>query len=143
MITLHIFLTVLSSIIYARFSEMTFNIIMRMVSGKRYYGEDCDVSDVEEARQFREIIKELGTLGGANNPGDFLAFLRWFNFDDLEKKLKRIGKRSDAFLQGLIDEHRNGKERGNTMIDHILTQQESQPEYYTDEIIKGLALVTS
>ncbi|KAK7364773.1 hypothetical protein VNO80_13515 [Phaseolus coccineus] len=124
-----------------RFSEMTFNIIMRMVSGKRYYGEDCDVSDVEEARQFRAIIKELVTLGGANNPGDFLALLRLFDFDDLEKKLKRIGKRCDAFLQGLIDEHRNRKESANTMIDHLLTQQQSQPEYYTDEIIKGLALV--
>ncbi|KAL2966721.1 hypothetical protein AAZX31_16G134300 [Glycine max] len=43
---------------------MTFNTIMRMVSGKRYHGEDCDV---EEARQFREIINELVTLGGANN----------------------------------------------------------------------------
>jgi len=29
-------------------------------------------------------------LGGANNPRDFLALLRWFDFDDLEKKLKRI-----------------------------------------------------
>ncbi|XP_027925138.1 cytochrome P450 81E8-like [Vigna unguiculata] len=123
------------------FSEMTFNTIMRMVSGKRYYGEDCDLSDAEEARQFRGIIKELVALGGANNPGDFLALLRWFDFDELEKKLKRIGKRTDAFLQGLIDEHRNRKQSANTMIDHLLTQQQSQPEYYTDEIIKGLALV--
>ncbi|BAU01758.1 Cytochrome P450 [Vigna angularis] len=123
------------------FSEMTFNTIMRMVSGKRYYGEDCDVSDVEEARQFRGIIKELVAVGGANNPGDFLALLRWFRFDDLEKKLKRISKRTDAFLQGLIDENRNRKQSANTMIDHLLTQQQSQPEYYTDEIIKGLALV--
>jgi len=114
-----------------------------MVSGKRYYGEDCDVSDLEEARQFREIIKELVILGGANNPGDFLALLRLFDFDDLEKKLKRIAYRCDTFLQGLIDEHRNRKESANTMIDHLLTQQQSQPEYYTDEIIKGLALVIS
>ncbi|KAL2334246.1 hypothetical protein Fmac_015459 [Flemingia macrophylla] len=125
----------------SRFSEMTFNTIMRMVSGKRYYGEDCDMSDLEEARKFREIIKELVSLGGANNPGDFLAILRWFDFDGLEKRLKRISKRTDEFLQGLIDEHRNGKHSANTMISHLLTQQRSQPEYYTDQIIKGLALV--
>ncbi|RDX67982.1 Cytochrome P450 81E8, partial [Mucuna pruriens] len=125
----------------SRFSEMTFNTIMRMVSGKRYYGEDCEVSDVEEARQFREIIKELVTLGGANNRGDFLALLRWFDFDGLEKRLMRISKRTDSFLQGLIDEHRNGKHSANTMISHLLTQQQSQPQYYTDQIIKGLALV--
>ncbi|KAF3964792.1 hypothetical protein CMV_010955 [Castanea mollissima] len=27
------------------------------------------------------------------------------------------------------------------MIDHLLSLQESQPEYYTDQIIKGLILV--
>lgn len=126
------------------FSEMTFNTVMRMVSGKRYYGEDCDVSEAEEARVFREIIKEIVMLGGANNPGDFIGLLRWFDFDGLVKRLKRLGKRTDAFLQGLIDEHRDGtKKCGNatTMIDHLLTQQQSQPEYYTDQIIKGLVLV--
>ncbi|KAJ1414507.1 Cytochrome P450 [Sesbania bispinosa] len=122
------------------FSEMTFNTIMRMVSGKRYYGEDCDVSDVEEAKQFREIIRETVMLGGASNPGDFIPLVRWFDFDGLEKRLKRISKRTDAFLQGLIDEHRNKNQNANTMIDHLLTQQQSQPEYYTDQIIKGLIL---
>ncbi|KAK7252792.1 hypothetical protein RIF29_36999 [Crotalaria pallida] len=125
----------------SRFSEMTFNTIMRMVAGKGYYGEDCDVTDIEEAMQFRKIIKELVMLGGANNLGDFLTILRWFDLDNLEKKLKRISKKTDAFLQGLIDEHRNGKQSINTMIDHLLTQQQSQPEYYTDQIIKGLILV--
>ncbi|QHO40684.1 Cytochrome P450 [Arachis hypogaea] len=125
----------------SKLSEMTFNTIMRMVSGKRYYGEDCDVTDVEEARRFRAITKELVALGGANNPGDFISVLRWFDFDGLENKLKRISKRIDSFLQGLIDEHRNGKRNTNTMIDHLLTQQQSHPEYYTDQIIKGLIMV--
>ncbi|KAK7405857.1 hypothetical protein VNO78_07467 [Psophocarpus tetragonolobus] len=125
----------------SRFSEMTFNTIMRMVAGKRYYGEDCDVTDVDEAKQFKAIIKELTALGGANNLGDFLTLLRWFDLDGLEKRLKKISKRSDAFLQGLIDEHRNGKRNANTMIAHLLTQQQSQPEYYTDQIIKGLAQI--
>ncbi|PNX54949.1 isoflavone 2'-hydroxylase-like protein, partial [Trifolium pratense] len=109
-----------------------------MVSGKRYYGDDCDVSDVEEARLFRGIIKEIVSIGGANNVGDFLGFLRWFDFDGLENRLKKISKKTDSFLQGLIDEHRIGKRNTNTMIDHLLTQQQSQPEYYTDQIIKGL-----
>ncbi|KAF5930729.1 hypothetical protein HYC85_031602 [Camellia sinensis] len=46
----------------------------------------------------------------------------------------------DAFLQGLIDEHRRDKSK-NTMIDHLLSLQESQPEYYADEIIKGLIAI--
>ncbi|KAK7380689.1 hypothetical protein VNO78_33204 [Psophocarpus tetragonolobus] len=125
----------------SRLAEMTFNTIMRMLSGKRYYGEDCDVTDVEEAKVFRDIIKELASVGGASNLGDFLTLLRWFDFDGLEKKLSIISKRSDAFLQALIEEHRSGKHKAGTMIAQLLTQQQSQPEYYTDEIIKGLTLV--
>ena len=51
----------------------------------------------------------------------------------------------DEFLQGLIEEHRknDGSQSQNTMIDHLLSLQESQPEYYTDQIIKGLVLVSS
>ncbi|XP_054787445.1 cytochrome P450 81E8-like [Prosopis cineraria] len=125
----------------SRFSELTFNTMMRMISGKRYWGDDSEVGDVEEARKFREMIKELVKLGGANNPGDFLPIVRWFDLDNLEKKLKSISVRFDAFLQGLVDEHRYGNISGNTLINHLLSLQKSQPEYYRDQIIKGLVLV--
>ncbi|KAI9128062.1 hypothetical protein K1719_001055 [Acacia pycnantha] len=125
----------------SRFSEMTFNTIMRMTSGKRYWGEDLDVGDVEEARKFRQMMTELAPLGGANNPADYLPILRWFDYGHLVSRLKSLGKRVDGFMQGLIDEHRNAKQRTNTMIDHLLSLQESQPEYYTDQIIKGLVFV--
>ncbi|PNX80085.1 isoflavone 2'-hydroxylase-like protein [Trifolium pratense] len=127
----------------SKFSEMTFNTIMRMISGKRYYGEDCDVSDEEGAKEFRELIKEMVSLGGSSNPGEFVGIFRLFDFGDYEKKLKRISRRFDGFLQGLIDEIRRKKENGNTMIDHLLNLQESQPEYYTDQIIKGIVLVSN
>lgn len=122
------------------FTELTFNILMRMVAGKRYYGDD--VTDMEEARQFREIIEEAFVYGGAANPGDFLPVLNWISRDGFENKVQRLAKRSDAFLQGLIDENRESKESRNTMIDHLLSLQDSQPEYYTDQIIKGLIMVS-
>jgi len=124
-----------------RFMETAFNTMMRIVSGKRFYGDDCDVSDVEKAKKFRAILRELVALAGVNNRGDFLSFMRWFDFDNLEKRLKSISKRIDAFLQSLIDESRNANKSGNTMIDHLLVQQRSQPEQYTDQIIKGLCMV--
>ncbi|NP_001351717.1 isoflavone 3'-hydroxylase-like [Cicer arietinum] len=122
-----------------RLTEMTFNGMMRMISGKRYYGDDGDVTDVEEAKQFRDIISEIMSLLGANNKGDFLPLLRLFDLDDLEKRCKRIAKRADAFLQGLIEEIQSGNQNdGDTMIDHLLKLRESQPEYYSDHMIKGL-----
>lgn len=122
------------------FNELTFNIMMRMIAGKRYYGDD--VSNEKEARKFREMMKEVITYSGVSNPGDFMPILNWIS----ERKVIMLAKKVDKFLQGLIDEHRNNKEnleRKHTMIDHLLALQESQPDYYTDEIIKGLIQVTS
>ncbi|KDP32012.1 hypothetical protein JCGZ_12473 [Jatropha curcas] len=123
------------------FKELTFNVMVRMIAGKRYYGED--VSDEEEARQFREMMCEIISYAGASNPIDFLPFLNWIDGGRFEKKVKRLGKQIDKFLQDLIDEHRSKKdhlESINTMVDHLLSLQESEPGYYTDEIIKGLVL---
>jgi isoflavone 2'-hydroxylase len=125
-----------------RFFDMTFNNIMRMISGRRYYGEDCDMSDLQEASQFRDMVSQLLQLSGANNKTDFMPLLKFLDFENLEKRVKHIGEKCDEFLRGLLEEQRNKKERTNTMIDHLLNMQESQPEYYTDQIIKGLALVS-
>ncbi|XP_031262471.1 cytochrome P450 81E8-like [Pistacia vera] len=120
-------------------TELTFNNIMRMISGKRYYGDD--VSDNEEAKKFRKLIAEVTENGGASHPVDFLPILGWMGFGGYEKKLVKLGKKVDVFLRGLIEEHRLQKETRNTMIDHLLSLQQSQPDYYTDQIIKGLILV--
>ncbi|XP_065635072.1 cytochrome P450 81E8 [Quercus suber] len=119
--------------------ELTFNIIMRMVARKRYYRED--VKDEEEARQFKGIMKEIVEAEGASNAQELVPLLRWIDHRRLEKRLKKLANKTDAFLQGLIDEKRSKEEKGNTMIDHLLSLQNSQPEYYTDQIIKGLILV--
>ncbi|KAK2657560.1 hypothetical protein Ddye_010612 [Dipteronia dyeriana] len=122
------------------FTELTFNIIMRMVAGKRYYGGE---DDGEEAREFQELIKEMFEYGGASNPADFLPILEWFDYQGLVKRALSIGEKTDSFLQGLIDEHLNAAadESRNTMISHLLVLRQSQPDYYTDEIIKGLIIV--
>ncbi|XVF20608.1 hypothetical protein REPUB_Repub12eG0015400 [Reevesia pubescens] len=118
-------------------ADMTLNNIMRMVAGKRYYGDE--VTNEEEAREFRELIAEAFRNGGAANPADYLPILNWFG-QGFEKKVSKLGKRMDGFFQKLIDEHRSNRQE-NTMIDHLLSLQESEPHYYTDEIIKGLILV--
>ncbi|XP_065874100.1 cytochrome P450 81Q32-like [Euphorbia lathyris] len=123
------------------FRDLTFNVMMRTIAGKRYYGED--VSDQGEATQFRAIMEEIASYAGVSNRGDFLPILNWIDGGRFEKKLKQLGEKTDRFLQGLIDEHRYKKgnlENMNSMIDHLLTSQQSQPDYYTDEIIKAMIL---
>ncbi|KAH7848169.1 hypothetical protein Vadar_034587 [Vaccinium darrowii] len=120
--------------------DLTFNIIMRMIAGKRYYGEDLENS--AEAEEFRELVRKAflaGGAAGASNPPEFLPVLRWIDYKGFEKNLAKTHSRIDRLMQGLIDEHRRDRSK-NTMIDHLLSLQESQPEYYTDGIIKGLII---
>ncbi|XP_050205893.1 cytochrome P450 81Q32-like [Mercurialis annua] len=121
------------------FKDLTFNIIVRMISGKRFHGED--VSDEEQAKEFREMISEVTSYLGASNPRDFFPILNWVDGGMFKRKMKRLARKIDGFLQKLVDEHRTRKENlesGNTLIDHLLASQESEPEYYTDEIIKSI-----
>ncbi|XP_010906241.1 cytochrome P450 81Q32 [Elaeis guineensis] len=126
------------------FFELTLNVMMRMIAGKRYYGED--VEDSEEARRFQEIVEETFALSATTNLGDFLPILRFLDYRGAERKLKRLQEKRDAFMQGLIDEHRRGDHGGGegrrkTIIDVLLSLQQGDPEYYTDEIIKGVLVV--
>ncbi|XP_022725825.1 cytochrome P450 81D11-like [Durio zibethinus] len=119
-------------------NDMTFNNIMRMVAGKRYYGDE--VTNEEEAREFRELIAEAFKNSGTANQADYFPILNWFG-EGFEKKVKKVGKTIDRFLQTLIENHRSKRQDNNSMIDHLLSLQESEPHYYTDEIIKGFILV--
>ncbi|KAG8378974.1 hypothetical protein BUALT_Bualt07G0040200 [Buddleja alternifolia] len=118
-------------------SELTFNNIMRMVAGKRYFGGEDE--DDEEAKQFRGLMDEVFAFTGVSNPSDFIPIPKWIDYKGFQKKLARVSGKMDVFLQGLIDEQRRNKGT-NTMIDHLLSLQESQPDYYTDVIIKGIII---
>ena len=76
---------------------------------------------------------------GANHSADYLPILKLFG-NKFEKEVKAIGKSMDDILQRLLDECRRDKE-GNTMVNHLISLQQQQPEYYTDVIIKGLMMV--
>ncbi|KAA8537817.1 hypothetical protein F0562_027603 [Nyssa sinensis] len=130
------------------FFELMLNVMMRMIAGKRYYGEN--VEEVEETRRFRGIVEESLRLGDTTNIGDFLPFLRWVGLG-LEKKLMALQENRDGFMQELIEQHRSvpngagsndefaeGKKK--TLIQVLLSLQETEPNYYTDEIIRGLML---
>ena len=135
----------------AALSELLMNVMMRMIAGKRYYGEN--VSDAKEARWFREMTKETFRLAGETYMGDFFPALNWLGVSGLEKKMMVLQEKRDGFMQELIEESRRkmtsscGTELGEnmkknkTMIEALLSMQETEPEYYTDEIIKGFLVV--
>nr|BAP46308.1 cytochrome P450 [Phryma leptostachya] len=115
--------------------ELGFNNIMRMVAGKRYHGEEAE--DDEEAKTFRDLSKEALELISSSNIGEIFPMLRWIGCSTLDKKLAIHSRKTDQFMNGLLDEHRRGK-RQNTVVDHLLSLQASDSEYYSDEMITGL-----
>ncbi|KAK4416303.1 cytochrome [Sesamum alatum] len=121
----------------AKIAELTFNNLMRMLAGKRYYGEEAE--DEEEAKRFRDMTKEALELMNTFNLAEIFPILRWIGCNGFEKQLPVHSRKTDEIMQGLLDEHRRG-ERQNTMVGHLLSLQESQPDYYTDEIITGLII---
>ncbi|XVF15486.1 hypothetical protein REPUB_Repub09cG0157800 [Reevesia pubescens] len=117
------------------------NTVTRMVAGKRYYGED--VAGIKEARHLRELIDQIFILGGESYPGDFLPVYKYFDIQGFEKKVKKLASGLDVYFQGWVDKRRRNKgglESENTIIDHLLSLQESQPKLYTDQLIKGVAV---
>ncbi|KAK9097257.1 hypothetical protein Sjap_022754 [Stephania japonica] len=109
------------------FSELTMNVMMMMVAGKRYYGEGVGEG---EGRRFRENVTEL----------------------------VKLRERRDEFLQGLIEDHREQRNKAcneeeekkkkssstsssRTLIDVLLGLQETDPEYHSDQMIRGTIAV--
>ncbi|EOA18111.1 hypothetical protein CARUB_v10006572mg [Capsella rubella] len=117
-------------------SDLTFNNIVRMVTGKRYYGDD--VNNKEEAELFKKLVYDIAVYSGANHSADYLPVLKLFG-NKYEKEVIAIGKSMDEILQRLLDECRRDKE-GNTMVNHLISLQQQQPHYYTDVTIKGLMM---
>ncbi|KVI06731.1 cytochrome P450 81E8-like [Cynara cardunculus var. scolymus] len=129
------------------FHELTLNMMMRMISGKRYFKGG---TDEEEGKQFEEIVKETFLLGSALNLVDHLPILSWLGVKGFEKKLISLQKKRSSFIQDLIEQFRNAKHvepepennknKKKTMIEAFLLLQETDPDYYTDELIKAFVL---
>ncbi|XVF39838.1 hypothetical protein PTKIN_Ptkin01aG0064300 [Pterospermum kingtungense] len=123
--------------------ELLLNMIMRMIAGKRYYGDN--VAEIEEASRFREVMRETFLLAGASNMGDFVPVLKWVG--NREKKFINLQKKREIFSQELVEECRRKMNTGKSsdkkknMIEVLLSLQEEEPENYKDETIRSLMMV--
>ena len=122
--------------------ELSFNIMLRVISGKRYYGEDAVAI---EGKEFQNLMNEYVELLGSGNLNDCFPILRWIDFQGKKEKMMNLMKKMDAFLQKLLDEKRrnwSNDQKNMTLIDVMLDLQQKEPEFYTHEIVKGVVLVS-
>ncbi|KAL6548626.1 hypothetical protein OROGR_009047 [Orobanche gracilis] len=84
--------------------EFMFNVLIRMITGKIYYGKNVENS--KEAKLFEEIAIETSKVAFETNVVDFLPLMKWFGFKDVERKLISIHGKRDKFMQNVIDDNR-------------------------------------
>ncbi|EXC07353.1 Cytochrome P450 82A3 [Morus notabilis] len=97
-----------------RFSDLTLNVILRMVAGKRYSVDANDGGDVKEGRLVQKEIKEFFNLVGLFVPGDAIPYLGWLDLGGYEKAMKKTAKALDGIVGEWLEEHKqNRAERSN------------------------------
>jgi hypothetical protein len=129
----------------ARAFELALNTVARVIAGKRYYGDGAAAAS-EEAERFRAMVREYFAMQGASNVQDFVPVLALLDIGGVNKRAIRLSKARNEWAQRLIDEHRAaaaaGTELGKTMVGDLLEMQASDPEAYSDKVIRALCLVS-
>ncbi|KAI3875987.1 hypothetical protein MKX03_026223, partial [Papaver bracteatum] len=117
------------------FFELGFNIIMKMVSGKRYHGD--------KKWSFDSLVRESFLPKTLVHMVDFLPVLQWIDYQGTEKKLKQVKKNKDVFLDELIQENLKSsaskeETKHKSLIEVLVSLQQDEPRTYTDEVVKGI-----
>ncbi|KAK6792722.1 hypothetical protein RDI58_011803 [Solanum bulbocastanum] len=118
----------------------SFNLMNKIVAGRHLVSE-------EDAGMGKGIamIKRLKGIFIVDIPVlnmcDFLPLLRWIGYKGMEKKMSLVHNQRNEFLNNLLEEFRQEKvsvgnrEKNNTLIGTLLSLQESEPEFYTEDVI--------
>lgn len=87
---------------------LSFNVITRMVVGKRNSG--CN-DDGDITRRFQRAAEEVQRLLGVPTVGSVLPFLKWLDWK-YEMDLRKTSKEIDSIMEGWLEEHRGGRQQG-------------------------------
>ncbi|KAM0036667.1 putative isoflavone 2'-hydroxylase [Helianthus debilis subsp. tardiflorus] len=126
------------------FSRFKFNVMTSMMGGKRFYG-DLDGGKVQEAKRFGDLLADTEHVTSESKMLDMLPNFRWLFAGKFEKSYAAVQKRRDDFMQVWIDEFRAGglcggeEKKKKTLLEILLSLQDADSEYYTDEMIKSLS----
>ncbi|CAO2188458.1 unnamed protein product [Urochloa humidicola] len=88
-------------------STLSMNVITRMVLGKRFFGEGADAAEgpVSSLSEFKWMLDELLLLNGVLNVGDWIPWLDCLDLQGYVRRMKKLGRMFDAFMEHVLDEH--------------------------------------
>ncbi|KAL6656079.1 hypothetical protein ACP70R_006905 [Stipagrostis hirtigluma subsp. patula] len=85
-------------------STVSLNVITRMVLGKKYLDKEA-ASAVTTPEEFKWMLDELFLLNGVLNIGDSIPWLDWMDLQGYIKRMKKLSKMFDRFLEHVVEEH--------------------------------------
>ncbi|RYQ80484.1 hypothetical protein Ahy_Scaffold1g106869 isoform A [Arachis hypogaea] len=85
------------------FGDLAFNIILRMVSCKRYFGVS---SEDGKAQYFQNIIRDFINLFGVPVISDSIPALWWWDIHGYKKKMKETAQKLDQLIGEWLEEHK-------------------------------------
>ncbi|TVU09718.1 hypothetical protein EJB05_43211, partial [Eragrostis curvula] len=95
--------------------RMTFGVISRMVLGKKYVEEEALAEvfppSVTTPTEIEEMVDEFLMLNGVFNIGDFVPWLDWLDLQGYVRRMKRMAKMFDRFLEHVLEEHNERRRR--------------------------------
>ncbi|RVW50473.1 Cytochrome P450 CYP82D47 [Vitis vinifera] len=94
------------------FGDLTLNVILRMVAGKRYFSAS-DASENKQAQRCRRVFRDLFHLVGLFAVADAIPFLGWLDWGRHENTLKKTAIEMDSIAQEWLEEHRRRKDSGH------------------------------
>uniref|UniRef100_A0A2N9IB27 Cytochrome P450 n=1 Tax=Fagus sylvatica TaxID=28930 RepID=A0A2N9IB27_FAGSY len=129
------------------FGDMSLNVILRMVAGKRYFGVG-DVAHEKEARCCQKAVREFFRLLGLFVVSDAIPYLGWLDWGGHVKAMKRTAKELDNILGEWLEEHKlkraSGEVRDQDFMDVMLSVTDGTDfaGYDADTINKATCLVS-
>lgn len=88
------------------FTHLTFNMVLRMVVGKRYFGLITS-SEEDESKICVKALKKLMHLFGVITVVDVIPCLNFFDFGGCVKAMKETSKELDKIVDEWLKEHRH------------------------------------
>ncbi|XP_068654948.1 cytochrome P450 CYP82D47-like [Aristolochia californica] len=129
------------------FQDLTFNTIVMMIAGKRYFGSNI-TADLEEARQTKQAISDFFVLMGAFVASDAIPFLEWLDLKGHISAMKRVFKELDSIMSLWVKEHRQRRNLDESTHDgdfidvmlSIADRTETHAGDDSDKYIKAMSL---
>ncbi|KAH6838229.1 hypothetical protein C2S53_015308 [Perilla frutescens var. hirtella] len=94
--------------ISVRVASLSADTTCLMVFGRKFADGDL------QERGLKEVMKETMEEAAAFNLGDYFPYLRWLDLQGSARRLKKLSKIFDAFLERIIDDHVQNKEKAST-----------------------------